>query len=66
MKIFQNKNALQWDAYHPLVNHIPACTVAREGVPAWGVVPAQGVYQGGVPAWGVYLPRGVPAWGVLA
>ena len=56
-----NKNAFQWDAYHLLVDHIPACTVA-------GGVPAQGVYlPSGVPAQegvctcprGRYLPRGV-------
>ena len=46
-----HKNAFQWDAYRPLVNRIPACTVA-------GGVPAQeGVYLPG----GVYLPKGVPA-----
>ena len=63
-----DKNAFQWDAYRPLVDHIPACTVAR-GVYMPGVyLPAgtcPGVYlpgevptQGGVPAWGVYLPGG--------
>ena len=25
-KIIPNKNAFQWDAYHLLVDHIPACT----------------------------------------
>ena len=45
---FHNKNAFQWDAYHPLVDRIPACTVA-EGVylPEGRGVPAQGW---GVPA----------------
>ena len=38
---FLNKNALQWDAFRPLVDRIPACTVAG-GVPAWAGVPAQG------------------------
>ena len=62
----QYKNAFQWDAYRPLVDCIPACTVAGGGVPARGV-PTQGVHLpggggvyllGGVPAWGVYLPGG--------
>ena len=49
-----NKNAFEWDVYCPLVDHIPACTVA-------GVVYLPGR---GVPAWGcngpgVYLPKGV-------
>ena len=41
----QHKNVFQWDAYHPLVDRIPAATVARGG---------------GVPARGVYLPRYSP------
>ena len=48
-----NKNAFQWDAYRPLVDHIPECTAW--GCTCQGVVPA----QGGVPAQGVYLPGGV-------
>ena len=27
----RNKNAFQWDAYHPLVDHIPACTAQGGG-----------------------------------
>ena len=63
----ENKNTFQSDAYCPLVDSIPACTVAG------------GVYlPGGIPAWAVYLPGvctclgsvpacgGVPAWGVPA
>ena len=38
----KNKNAFQWDAYHRLVDRIPACT-ARGGVcQGWG----GGVFQG--------------------
>ena len=48
-----NKNALQWDAYRPLVDRIPACTVAGGKVTA----------QGGVPAQGVYLPGGCTCLG---
>ena len=59
VKIFQNKNAFQWDAYHPLVDHIPTCTVAREGVPTWGCT-CLGVYLPG--GWG-YLPRYSPLCG---
>ena len=59
VKIFQNKNAFEWDAYHPLVDHIPTCTVAREGVPAWGCT-CLGVYLPG--GWG-YLPRYSPLCG---
>ena len=63
-----DKNAFQWVAYRPLVDHIPACTVARGvylpgGYLPWGCI-CQGRYlprwctcPGGVPA------RGVPPWG---
>ena len=34
-KACENKNALQWDAYHPLVDRISACTT-RGGVSAQG------------------------------
>ena len=33
-----NKNAFQWDAYHPLVDRLPACTgqgVSVHGVCVW-------------------------------
>ena len=57
----ENKNAFQWDAYRPLVDHIPACTVVG-GCTCPGVVYLLGVYlpRRGVPAWGerVYLPGG--------
>ena len=75
-----HKNAFQWDAYRPLVDRIPACTVAG-GVPAWGCTCLGGgctclgggctcpeggcICLGAVPARG-YLPGGVPAWGVPA
>ena len=58
-------NAFQWDAYCPLVDHIPACTVqggvsqhALGGVPARGVVylPWGCTFPGDV-CLGVYLPR---------
>ena len=71
------KNAFQWDAYRPLVDRIPACTVVRgctclggncpRGCTCWGVY-----LPGGTCLGGVYLPggctcRGVPAKrGVLA
>ena len=46
-----NKNAFQWDAYRPLVDRIPACTVA------WGCTCQGGVHtQRGVYLLGVYLP----------
>ena len=32
MTIVNNKNAFQWDAYHPLVDRIPACTGQGGGV----------------------------------
>ena len=70
-----HKNAFQWDAYHLLVDCIPACTVAG-GVPAWGCtclgvyLPGGCTYLGGACTGpqGVYLPgggtcQGVPAWG---
>ena len=45
---FRNKIAFQWDAYRPLVDHIPACT-GRGGVSAWGGGVCQGdVCRGGV------------------
>ena len=51
------KNAFQWDAYRPLIDHIPACTVAGGGYPPGGCT-----CPGGVPSKGVYLPGGrVPA-----
>ena len=61
-----NKNAFQWNAYHRLVDHIPACT-------GQGFFPAC-TRQGGacleevclrVSAWGC-LPRGLSAEGVSA
>ena len=63
--INSNENAFEWDAYRPLVDHIPACTVAGGG---WVGVPVGGctcLGAGGVPAQGVYLPGGggVPARG---
>ena len=65
----RNKNAFQRDAYRPLVDRIPACTVAM-GVPAWGHVLTWGVYlpggctcPRGCTSPGVYLPGGVTAWG---
>ena len=39
--MFRNKNAFQWDAYHPVVDCIPACT--RQG----GVYPSMH-WAGGV------------------
>ena len=61
-----HKNAFQWDAYRPLVDRIPACTVAG-GVPTWGCTclggctcPGGGCTcpEGGVSAWRRYLPGG--------
>ena len=43
----QNKNEFQWDAYCPLVDRIPACTVQGRCLP-------RGCLPGGVSAWGVY------------
>ena len=48
VKMFQsynvNKNAFQWDAHHPLVDRIPACTGQEGGcMPActgWGCISA--------------------------
>ena len=53
MNISTYKNAFQWDAYRPLIDRIPARTVA--GGYLLGGVPAGGTCQG------VYLPGGVPA-----
>ena len=54
-----NKNAFQYDAYHPLVARI----FQHALLPGGGSVPAQqGMY---LPSGGVYLPGGsVPAQGV--
>ena len=48
-----NKNAFQWDAYHPPVDHIP-----EGGLPARGVPALEGCTW-----WGVYwhrVPGGLP------
>ena len=50
-----NKNAFQWDAYRPLFDRIPACTV--QGVSAQGGVCLGGCLPGGC------LPMGVSAQG---
>ena len=53
-----NKNAFQWDAYCPLVDCIPACTVqgvSTQGVSARGVSTQGDVCPGG----GVSLSSGV-------
>ena len=41
-KIWMNKNAFQWDAYRPLVDHIPACTVQGK---VWRCLPRGCVSQ---------------------
>ena len=56
----EDKYAFQWDAYCPLVDHIPACTVHGVYVyPSmhwaggfWLGVSTQRVSAQGVPAWG--------------
>ena len=61
-----NKNALQWDAYRPLVDNIPACTVGRGRVSTGQVgclplgegVSAQGCVCPGMCLPGGCLPRG--------
>ena len=69
-----NKNAFQWDTYHPLVDRIPACTAqggvcVSQHVLGRGIVyiPActrQGVsVQGCVSARGGFYPGGVSAQG---
>ena len=55
-----HKNAFLWDAYHPLVDCIPACT-AQGGLHR-GVSGRGGVYLG-VSDQGC-LPRGVCLWSV--
>ena len=61
----ENKIAFQWDAYHPLIDRILTCTVARGVYLPGGYLPGQctclGVYLPGG-----YLPRGVcvPAGGI--
>ena len=73
----KTRNAFQWDAYRPLVDRSPPCTVGGGGVPAGGCtcpegVPTRGEYlpRGvyllgkGAPAWGCTCPGGVPAPGV--
>ena len=57
--ILVNKNAFQWDAYCPLVNCIPACTVVG-GVSVGGVPALGGTYPGGVLARGWCTCRGTP------
>ena len=54
---YLNKNAFQWDAYHPLVDCIPACTEQRGVYPSmhW----ARGVCPGWVSAKRGCLPGGV-------
>ena len=52
-----NKNAFQWDAYRPLVDRIPACTVQAGCLPREGL--PRGVSAREVSAWGECLPRGV-------
>ena len=58
---WSNKNAFQWDAYLPLVDHIPACTGQRGCIPTCigqGCLPRGVSGQGGVwLRWGVW-PRG--------
>ena len=50
----RNKNAFQWDAYRPLVDRIPACTVQR------GVWPRVCLPRGVYPSmqWGRHPPCG--------
>ena len=70
-KGIMNKIAFQWDAYRPLVDRIPACTVQRGCTWLWGVyLPGRGLYlprgtcQGVyLPGWGVYLLGGCTCWG---
>ena len=50
-KLINNKNAFQWDAYRPLIDRIPACTVAGGGGTCLG-----GTCPGGVPAMGGTCP----------
>ena len=50
-KFMENKNAFQWDAYHPLVDCIPACTA--QGVSAQGRCLPRGVSTQGVSTQGV-------------
>ena len=60
-----NNNAFLWDAYRPLVDHMPACTGQREavcpggGCPPRGDICPMGVCQGGC------LPRGCLLGGCL-
>ena len=77
----QDKYAFQWDAYRPLVDCIPACTVCGGGVSQHALgrgvcIPActgQGVcvytsmhWAGRVSGWGGgCLPRGVSPWGCV-
>ena len=62
LKLNYNKNAFQWDAYHPLVDRIPACTGWGECVSqhSLGRGCAGGAVCLGVSAWKC-LPRGVSA-----
>ena len=60
LEISLNKNAFQWDAYHPLVDRIPVCTGQR-------VYVSQHALGRGVSAQGGVYARGcVSAWGVSA
>ena len=67
----RNKNAFQWDAYHPLVDRIPACTAKGRGLYpsmhwARGCVSQHALGRGvsalGVSAQGGCLPGGVCLW----
>ena len=62
---FCNKNAFQWDAYHPLVDRIPACTgqvgVSQHALDRGVCIPActgQGVSAQGMSAQGGVCPEG--------
>ena len=60
-KSIENKIAFQWDAYRPLVDPIPACTVqggvCPGGVSVRGYLPRGCLPRGCLPR-GVFLPRG--------
>ena len=61
--VYEHKYAFQWDAYHPLVDRIPACT-AHRGCVSQHALGRGYLPRGCLPRW--CLPMGVSVWVVSA